>query len=1302
MSHSSHDTTIQINEKQPHIIHLKQKKRYLPNYFLFTRLLDRQATLLYLAGITAAVLAGLAFPSLDLLYGNFTSSNTSGSGGFSQAEAEIARSQARVVGLGILGVGIGELIFTWAFLVCFTKAGERMGIKIRNAYLQSVLRQDITFFDTVGAGEVAGRTTKDIAMIQGGIGEKAAFAIWCFTTILVGVIIGFIKAPRMAGVLLALIPFTLILYAISVRFGNKYTEEELEADGKAGNFLDNVLGSVRIVQAFSAENILSDRYYEYLKKIEHAATKKAIVRGSEVSILFFCVIMSFSLAFWWGSRLLAEGSIGLGPLTTTFFVFLSGLFSIAGIVPQITSITESAQVQARIFRDIDRIPEIDSSSSEGFDGDFGNHVDVKEVTFSYPSRPTLKSLDDVSLRFEANQMTAIVGYSGSGKSTVTALLLRFYDPQHGSLSIGGHDVRDINITHLRRNVAMCSQNPTMFNCSVFENIAYGMTGVAHLENLSDEKKSELVREAATQADAIKFIEALPKGFNTKVGTSGAFLSGGQRQRIAIARALIRDPKVLILDEATSALDSSSEKRVYSALADKKGKRTTIVIAHRISTIKDADKIVVMGTGRVLEQGKHDELLAHEGAYKELVDQTNANNFVPGMSDNEEEDRLPSEKQQVRRMPPRMNTYDGKGSQLAGSTHGSYMSRISTNDYAKYERRPENTLLRVPTEIEANPKNLESPKKVDEGTYSGFTRLQRYTGYSKEQRPWLILGIIASALIGAAFPSSGYLVGRTIEALARIVGGDQSAVQTVANYALYFFIIALVTAVTGFCSGFFLNYGAEQVVTKFRNLLTRTILKQEVGFFDADENSLGSLTSGISSNPSTVAAATGLVLSQLLISLFNLTGSIILAFVQSWKLAAVCLSPVTLFVVAAYLNVVILEKYESEGQSAQDEAANFASDNIGAIREVQALTREVQVHDHYAALLHPDVDKVRNKYLYTGVLGFAFSQALVFWISGLTFWWGSQLLSTNQISETAFYSSFEAVIIASFSTGRASAFIPDISRAFHSMKLMLQQLDRRPLYQNIPTEEQPTKGAEIVFKGVSLRYPSRPDITVLENFDLQIKAGQKVAFCGHSGGGKTSTLSLLQRFYDPEKGSITFDGQDIRKLSLASHRARMALVSQDAVLYEGTIEWNLRIGSLTPDTVTQDELIKAATDANILEFIESLPEGFNTTIGLKGSQLSGGQKQRLCIARALLRNPSILLLDEATSALDATSERAVQKALDVASKGRTTITIAHRLSTISNADVIYVVESGAVVEGGSHRDLLERRGKYFELVQAQLG
>ncbi|BFZ56053.1 hypothetical protein PYCC9005_003095 [Savitreella phatthalungensis] len=1394
------------------------RRKWQPSYFLFLRYVGRQEALLYLVGTLSALLAGLAFPSLDLLYGNFTEANT---GNLSGAAAQQATSQARTVGLGILGVGIGELIFTWLFLTCYTRAGERMATKIRNAYLASVLRQDITFFDEVGAGEVSGRTTKDISIIQGGIGEKLAFAIWSSVTIVVGIIIGLTKATKMAGVLFSIIPFTLILYYINVKLGNRFTEDELHAEGKAGNFLDNILGSVRIVHAFEARDELADRHDDRLKRVMKAATKKSAVRGSELSTLYFCVLIAFSLGFWYGAKQLAAGRITIGELSTTFFVYLSGLFSIAGIVPQINTITESAQVQDRIFRDIDRQPEIDSSSTTGVKEDLSGDITLKDVTFAYPARPNIKSLDNVTVTFEHRKTTAIVGTSGSGKSTVTSLVVRFYDPVEGEVHVGGHDVRDVNVSHLRRQVSMCPQNPNMFNVSVFENIAFGLVGTED-EDAPEERKRELVKDAAKRADALDFIEQMPRGFDTVVGATGGFLSGGQRQRVAIARALVREPRYLVLDEATSALDTQSEKRVYAALNEGRGKdRTCIIIAHRISSVRDADKIVVMGDGRVLEQGTHDQLMEKKGRYKELVDLAQQNAHVPGVTndsnDNDDENdvdvatHLESDREtiytddelvedDVSRLPP--GPPEGRPDYIsrhksamstdtyAGVQHGSsYQARASRRADPQQKESSAahgHVMTRVPSKLIANPDDLENPAEPRKKKPTSGERFRMFARFAKPTMPLMGLGLLSSLVVGASFPVSAYLVGRTITSLTTAATPNDIRSQ-VDLWCIYFLVLACIDAVAGFSSGFLFSFSAEQLARRLKDAMTRALLRQEVGFFDLEENSLGTLTSSISSHPAGVAAAAGLVASLLSISAFNLIGSIVLAFVLSWNLAVVCLAPIVIFVFSGYFNVVLLERYENEGQTAQDDAAAYASDNIGAIRELQALTLERTVHTKYAKMIKSE-DKSRLKWLYLGTFGFAFSQATVFWISGLTFWYGSKLLVEGRLESTAFFASFEAVIIASFSTGRAASFIPDISRAFHSMGVIVTYLTRKPRYQSLPTEgqagvedsassegssparEKPgVKGAEIVLKEVTLRYPARPDVNVLTDFSLHIQPGQHVALCGPSGGGKTSILSLLQRYYDPERGSVSFNGRDIRSMTPEQHRARMSLVSQDAVLYDGTIAWNLSLGALghtprdfenlarsgltdqeptndasginlpeTPlstetsptnassdlekqkrqspkphpgdneakdDTVVNgvpiSHLRRCLAQANILQFVDSLPQGIWTQIGMKGAQLSGGQRQRLCIARALVRDPEVLLLDEATSALDLQAERSVQRALDVAAEGRTTITVAHRLSTIVNADAIVVVEAGHVVEVGTHKQLCRKKGRYWKLVQAQL-
>jgi ATP-binding cassette subfamily B (MDR/TAP) protein 1 len=316
------------------------------------------------------------------------------------------------------------------------------------------------------------------------------------------------------------------------------------------------------------------------------------------------------------------------------------------------------------------------------------------------------------------------------------------------------------------------------------------------------------------------------------------------------------------------------------------------------------------------------------------------------------------------------------------------------------------------------------------------------------------------------------------------------------------------------------------------------------------------------------------------------------------------------------------------------------------------------------------------------------------------WWGTRLYTHEQIPITSLFACIEAVIMAGASASRLFSFVPDIARASQAFTLMMQWDERVPQIDALPlvTDDLSTVEGSVRFTDCTLKYPTRPGFA-LNGLNLEIKAGQNVAFCGPSGGGKTSILALLNRFYDPTSGTIHIDGMDIRSLPLDQYRKCLALVSQDAILYEGTFRDNICLG--ISENVTQEELEQACREAHILDFIQSLPDGFDTQVGIKGAQMSGGQRQRICIARALLRKPKILLLDEATSALDSESEKAVQQALNQVSKGRTTITIAHRLSTIQGADVIHVVEHGRIIESGSHDDLLARRGRYYDLVRAQM-
>jgi ATP-binding cassette subfamily B (MDR/TAP) protein 1 len=333
--------------------------------------------------------------------------------------------------------------------------------------------------------------------------------------------------------------------------------------------------------------------------------------------------------------------------------------------------------------------------------------------------------------------------------------------------------------------------------------------------------------------------------------------------------------------------------------------------------------------------------------------------------------------------------------------------------------------------------------------------------------------------------------------------------------------------------------------------------------------------------------------------------------------------------------------------------------------------------------------------------YASSQALVFFCVALGFWYGGTLLGHHEYSIFRFFVCFSEILFGAQSAGTVFSFAPDMGKAKNAAAQFKKLFDSKPTIDIWSDEGEKLESmeGEIEFRDVHFRYPTRPEQPVLRGLNLSVKPGQYVALVGPSGCGKSTTIALLERFYDTLAGGVFVDGKDITKLNVNSYRSFLALVSQEPTLYQGTIKENILLG-VDKDEVSEETLIKVCKDANIYDFVMSLPEGFDTVVGSKGGMLSGGQKQRVAIARALLRDPKVLLLDEATSALDSESEKVVQAALDAAARGRTTIAVAHRLSTIQKADIIYVFDQGKIVESGTHHELIRNKGRYYELVNLQ--
>lgn len=572
--------------------------------------------------------------------------------------------------------------------------------------------------------------------------------------------------------------------------------------------------------------------------------------------------------------------------------------------------------------------------------------------------------------------------------------------------------------------------------------------------------------------------------------------------------------------------------------------------------------------------------------------------------------------------------------------------------------------------------------------------------ARGSRLMFLCGILAAVLASGILPATGFLTGEATAALA--LPDPRDLRRQSYFWAIMMFVVGVASLLLYIVQGLCLEGASGILSIQLQHDSLEAIMVRDVTFFEMTSDDGGGMAASLNTHPANITSITGNVLGNAVIAAGNIVGSIAAGLALTWRSTLVTFAPITLLAGTGCITVSRLEQYEHMCREITDRCSTFVSQHMGAIRTITALGRQREVLKEF--VLKTQSQRPTRAALLCGAFGFAFGQSFMIVSSALVFYYAGNLYADSGASLHAVFAIFELQIIAGFAASRLTAFIPDIARARASLRVVASWLVNESSArekQVVSGKSATTLNGKIQFRNVELRYPQRPEHAALRDIDLDIPEGHTVAFIGTSGSGKSSALSLLSRFYSPCRGSIFIDDRDMMDWNTTALRSRTALVSQHAVLFQGSIRWNVSLGASDPGEVSDDQIREACRQANILEFVLSLPDGFDSQIGIKGSQLSGGQRQRLCIARALVRNPAILLLDEATSALDAESEAAVQQALESAAKGRTTVLIAHRLSTVRNADRIYVFEDGRIVESGNHTELISRKSRYLELMHAQM-
>ncbi|XP_038117776.1 multidrug resistance protein homolog 49 [Culex quinquefasciatus] len=1224
-------------------------------------------------GILLASLASLGLPYGVILYGEFTAQLVERTRGIGRSpetsilsmfgggeilinatEAEnyaAIYDDAKAFGLGVLFISVIQFLASALSIDVINRSAQHQISRIRRLFLRAVLRQDMTWYDLNSDDSFAVRLTDDLDKLKEGIGEKLSIFTFLAMSFTASVLASFVYGWELTLVVLSCAPFIIIATAVVAKVQSSLTEKELKAYSSAGTVAEEVFSSIRTVVAFGGERKEQDRYRSRLTSAEINGRKKGVFSGIGGGIMWFIIYCCYALAFWYGISLILEDRgkdvVDYTPavLIIVLFGVLAGAQNLGLSSPHLEAFASAKGSAASIFSVIDRVPDIDSLGEDGLQPEtLRGEITFSDVQFRYPARKDVQVLQGLNLVVEAGKTVALVGPSGCGKSTCLQLIQRLYDPMNGTVTIDGNKVNEMNIRWLRSFIGVVGQEPVLFAASIAENIRYGKPDADHHE----------IEAAAKIANCHTFITKLPNGYHTLIGERGAQLSGGQKQRIAIARALIRNPKILLLDEATSALDPTSEKRVQDALEKASRGRTTLVVSHRLSTITNADKIVYIDKGVVAEQGTHDELMAKKGMYYDLVIASGAQKH----DENDDELDVVS---------------DG---QKGDTTDDDVVGSDDESDGSK------------------------SAEVVEEDTEKAYpVSMFRLLKWNSPEWPYILFGCAASMVVGSSFPTFAVLFGEMYGILGH---RDAEFVRSESNfYSSLFLVLGLVTGVGTFFQTYLFNVAGVRLTARLRQKTFKAILSQEMAWYDDTNNAVGALCARLSGDCASVQGATGTRIGSLLQAASTICIGIGIALYYSVNLTLVSVVAIPVVLGAIMLESRYMESSGLKEKQSLEGAIKLAVEAISNIRTVASLGQEPHVLERY----YKEMEKVdvacRKKTRLRGTV-FALGQIMPFMGYGLALFYGGKLVSEKDLDYKDVIKISEALIFGAWMLGQALAYAPNVNSAMLSAGRLSKLFDRIPKMHNPSSSYNPlfqNHDGGIQFSNVEFRYPTRPTVPILQGLNLEIKPGHTVALVGPSGCGKSTCIQLLLRYYDPEGGKVAVDGVATTDYQLGRIRAQMGLVSQEPILFDRTIAENIGYGDNSRD-IPMPEIIEAAKLANIHEFIINLPKGYETSLGAKGAQLSGGQKQRIAIARALVRNPRILLLDEATSALDNQSEKIVQNALDHARKDRTCIMIAHRLTTIQNADMICVIQNGVVVEKGTHDELMAHSKTYAKLYTMQ--
>ncbi|PAV80414.1 hypothetical protein WR25_23584 [Diploscapter pachys] len=897
----------------------QQSKAMTTNYGLFHYSTGIDYLLVFF-GFLASFIHGAGFPVLAIILGGMTTSflraqNSEfvvGEGnvdpnGLKPISQEEFNSEIGIYCLYYLALGVAMFVTSYVQIACWESFSERVTHKLRQNYLKAILRQQIEWFDNEQTGNLTARLTDDLERVREGLGDKLSLFIQMLSAFVAGYGIGFFYSWSMTVVMMLIAPFIVLVGAYLSKMMATRTRVEQETYAVAGAIAEETFSSIRTVHSLNGHKRELTRFESALENGRKIGIIKYVYMGVSVGFSNFCMYASYALAFWYGSTLVInDPSIDRGLIFTVFFAVMSGSTALGSALPHLGSISTAKGAAHTVLRVINNHPFIDPYSLDGVTlTDVKGAITLHNVHFTYPSRPTNPILKGVSIEVKAGHKIALVGASGCGKSTIINLLLRFYDPTKGKIYIDGVELKDMNVHNLRENIALVSQEPVLFDGTLYENIRMGNENATH----------EQVVEACELANAADFIKKLPDKYSTRVGERGIQLSGGQKQRIAIARALVKNPKILLLDEATSALDTEAEQIVQKALEQAQVGRTTIIVAHRLSTIRSADEIFVFKAGEIVEKGTHEELIARKGLF---YDMTMAQSL------------------QAREAIERELDEDSLSERL--SMGGSIRSRKSSGSHRFSVQSLQKKISSV--------SSIHSMIKEAEEIQQSPSPLGKIISFNRENLGWFALGSIGSILFGSTTPIFALLY-------AQIFSVYSEPVEQMKGDVLFwcgmFLILGITYAFGFFIAAFGLGHAGEALTKKLRLESFRNLLRQDIGFYDDLKHGTGKLCTRFATDAPNVRYVFTRM-PAVLSSVIAVAGALAIGFIFGWQLALILLLMVPLLIASGYFEFKMQYGRKMRDTELLEEAGKVASQAVEHIRTVQAFNRQQQFNFMYTEYL----------------------------------------------------------------------------------------------------------------------------------------------------------------------------------------------------------------------------------------------------------------------------------------------------------------------------------------------------------------